>query len=67
VQRPPKCASLPLIHFRRRVGTLLALPDSGREVARQQRGSVMKFIIAIIKPFKLDEVAKPSARSAWRA
>jgi nitrogen regulatory protein P-II 2 len=37
-------------------GTPFALLTYGRGSSGKQEGSVMKFIIAIIKPFKLDEV-----------
>src|SRR5690606_4435721 len=38
------------------LGTALAELTHGRGSSGRQQGSVMKFIIAIIKPFKLDEV-----------
>jgi hypothetical protein len=40
------------------------LQTRSRHWGRSQQGTAMKFIIAIIKPFKLDEVR--DARSGWQ-
>jgi nitrogen regulatory protein P-II 2 len=48
--------TLTVFHVFGQFGTPLALPDYRRCSPAKYQGSTMKFIIAIIKPFKLDEV-----------